>query len=281
MTDVTIGIATSAYLDRQTWVVDYAAMKADGFDCADVNHYANPQHPVYTMDDTQLRTCFTAERDALRQAGVEPYQFHAVWPTDETTAENRAQKTAWIERNVVMCAALGCRRLVIHPDMPSGWEDEPDPASAWESNRQLFTRLLPQAAANGVTLCLENMPFKPHALSRVEAVAAFADEMAHPNMGVCLDTGHAAVFGESAGDAVRRLGRRLKALHIHDNDGDKDLHQPPMTGVIDWEDFRRALQEIGFDGCVSLECGGVYTATAEGQAARRALAKAARYLTGR
>ena len=40
---------------------------------------------------------------------------------------------------------------------------------------------------------------------------------------------------------------------VHDNDGVNDLHWLPYTGVIDWEDFSSSLDEIGFEGTVSLE----------------------------
>ena len=45
----------------------------------------------------------------------------------------------------------------------------------------------------------------------------------------------------------------LRTLHVHDNDGNQDLHWVPFTGVVDWDDFSKALQEIGFDSCLSIE----------------------------
>lgn len=60
-------------------------------------------------------------------------------------------------------------------------------------------------------------------------------------------------FGESPADAVRLTGEYLKVLHVHDNDGRMDLHWLPYYGVVDWDDFNNALNEIGYDGCLSLE----------------------------
>ena len=45
----------------------------------------------------------------------------------------------------------------------------------------------------------------------------------------------------------------LRVLHVHDNDGHGDRHWLPYTGVIDWDDFSNALEEIGFEGSLSLE----------------------------
>ena len=69
-----------------------------------------------------------------------------------------------------------------------------------------------------------------------------------------IGTGHAATTGESPGACVRLLGKEfLQTLHIHDNNGKNDFHWIPYTGVIDWQDFSNALEEIGFEGTASLE----------------------------
>ena len=39
----------------------------------------------------------------------------------------------------------------------------------------------------------------------------------------------------------------------NDNDGTADQHLRPGLGNIDWDDFSNALEEIGFEGCMSLE----------------------------
>ena len=78
----------------------------------------------------------------------------------------------------------------------------------------------------------------------------------HPQLRVCLDTGHCAVFEYSPGKAVRQIsGELLGALHVHDNNGREDQHKLPYDGIIDWADFARALREVNFSGVLSLETG--------------------------
>ncbi|MBP5767054.1 MAG: sugar phosphate isomerase/epimerase, partial [Clostridia bacterium] len=102
------------------------------------------------------------------------------------------------------------------------------------------------------------------------------------NFKVCLDTGHCAVCGVKAGDAVRETGKEyLAVLHVHDNNGRGDFHWLPYFGVIDWRDFTAALKEIGYDGSLSLETnvpGGVPEAAREPM--ELALAKMAAVLAG-
>ena len=71
---------------------------------------------------------------------------------------------------------------------------------------------------------------------------------------LCLDTGHSAIMKDSPAEDVRILGKEyLETLHIHDNNGKYDIHAHPFSGVINWEDFGRALYEIRYDGVINLE----------------------------
>ena len=71
----------------------------------------------------------------------------------------------------------------------------------------------------------------------------------------CLDIGHAEMKGldATAPDMIRALGSRLQALHLHDNDRWKDLHQIPFAGSIDWNEVVRALRDVDYKGEFTLE----------------------------
>ena len=36
-------------------------------------------------------------------------------------------------------------------------------------------------------------------------------------VGICWDTGHGALSGQDQGEAIRKIGKRLKAMHVNDN----------------------------------------------------------------
>ena len=92
-------------------------------------------------------------------------------------------------------------------------------------------------------------------LNSFDSVAAQGDNAAH--FAVCVDTGHsnkAMRFGNpKPGDVIRRLGKRVEALHLNDNDTLTDQHKIPMTGCIDWNDVLDALDEIGYTGVYNME----------------------------
>ena len=78
--------------------------------------------------------------------------------------------------------------------------------------------------------------------------------------GFCFDVGHANILGKNLYQAVLTMGKRLKILHIHDNDGVSDLHTMPYTfarswfgSSTDWDSFLKGLREIGYEGVLNFE----------------------------
>ena len=67
---------------------------------------------------------------------------------------------------------------------------------------------------------------------------------------------------------ITTLGGRLKVLHIHDNDGWRDLHQIPFAftktrenkSATDWDGFIRGLKSINYKGVLNFETGPALTA---------------------
>ena len=70
--------------------------------------------------------------------------------------------------------------------------------------------------------------------------------------GVVIDTGHSHIAGDLPGTA-QRYGRRLKSLHIHDNDASSDQHRRIGHGTIDWRRFAGDLGASGYEGPLLLE----------------------------
>ena len=52
---------------------------------------------------------------------------------------------------------------------------------------------------------------------------------------------------------LRMYGKRLMALHLHDNGGGRGQHQLPFDGNIDWPRIMGEIGEAGYSGPISLE----------------------------
>ena len=81
----------------------------------------------------------------------------------------------------------------------------------------------------------------------------YIDSMHSDSFVACLDTGHMLINCVSPADAARKLGKRLKLMHAHDNYGVSDNHNAPTQGIADWRDFARALKETEYDGAFCME----------------------------
>lgn len=165
------------------------------------------------------------------------------------------------------CALLGIPHMVVHPihHLPYnrfGPQGKTNADIIWNLNMEYYHLLQPYAAQFKVKVCLENMfgedPRRgclvPDMFSAPREYAAFFDALENSDdFTCCVDTGHAGIVGENAGDTIRVLGSRVRALHINDNDFRSDGHLIPFQGKIDWEDTMRALAEVGYSGDFTFE----------------------------
>lgn len=237
----------------------YKKMAELGFLYADFG-MSNTDAAWYTCDEEELVQRVEAEKNTVAEAGVVINQVHGPWrwPPQDGTPEDRAERMEKMKRSIHITAMLGCKNWVIHPIMPFGTNDL-DTGKAeetWELNVVFMRELLACAKAHDVYICFENMPMPRFSIGSPTEILKFVREMNDDHFKICLDTGHVNVYeGLTLGGAVREMGKDIRVMHVHDNDGKGDRHQFPYFGTADWADFGAALREIGYDGVFSFETG--------------------------
>ncbi|MFP4248393.1 MAG: sugar phosphate isomerase/epimerase family protein [Armatimonadota bacterium] len=194
-------------------------------------------------------------------------QVHLMISANVASADERERRKhmATVRRHVELCSRMGIRTGVIHPggDQPAAFADE---LAERERRVESFRKLADHAAQFDFALAIENMT--DHLRDATSAVGQrrfgatieelhqLIDAIDRPNVGICLDVGHAHVQGYEMAEAVRQCGDRLIATHIQDNDGCSDQHLAPTRGSIDWPAGIAALRESGYDGLFNLEIPG-------------------------
>ena len=250
------GIASNAFRKRGlSPMKSMKEMRKCGFETVDYGLLVSPETEMYRMSDENFDATIQSHRALIEESGLWVSQIHGPWryPPHDADPDDRRIWFEYCKRAIRACAMIGSPYFVIHPLMPFGDVDE-DIAFVRKLNLEFFRKLCAEGEKNGVVICIENMPFGGQALARVAPMLEFVKEINSPWLKVCLDTGHCASLGDSVVDAVHMLGKEyLAVLHVHDNDGEHDRHWAPGTGVIDWEAFVKALEEIGFEGSFSLE----------------------------
>ncbi len=120
--------------------------------------------------------------------------------------------------------------VVVHPGY-FAWKGEREAAI---SQFRLSLHDLKQAAGDlSVTFYLENMPAWDYFFLR------FPEELPLlEGQGLALDVGHASLNGCLTGF----LGHTLAHVHLHDNEGKADTHDPIGKGSIDFTPVKRAIE---------------------------------------
>ena len=226
----------------------------DGYDCIDYQGFIDIETDFFRLADEEFKNELLRQKELFSSHGLEISQAHAPWRTPKDgDAEERKRWIAAIKKAVRGTAILDCRRLIVHPLFPYMYTSE-HPNEVWEMNEAFLSDLCDYAKAYGVTVCFENMPFKDFPIATVDHCIEMLKRVKRDNLKICLDTGHAAIFeGSDLSAAIKRVGNRLEAVHIHDNMGKDDEHLVPGSGIIDWDSFAGALKDIGFGGVISLE----------------------------
>jgi sugar phosphate isomerase/epimerase len=201
----------------------------------------------------------------LTETGLELHSVHApittslaggVWgPTlSNASADPRARQVAVAET----VAALEIARripfpfLVVHLGVPMSLAETAG-INTLEAARRSLDEIHAVASPLGVRLALEVIP---NALSSPDAlVSLLEDGLDLPDVGLCLDYGHAFIMGDLV-DAIESVAGHLLTTHVHDNGGRSDDHLLPFDGAIDWGAALMATQKVGYDGTLMFELAG-------------------------
>ena len=235
-------------------VKQFEHLKKLGYDAVDYRGFCcAPGTGLFAVSDNEFKECIKRDAGIAREIGIEINQTHGVWPYDDTKKELEELKFKAMIRSIEGTALIGAEYVVIHPVMPFMWTPSPRHEEDIQININYLSQLIPYAEYYNVKLALENMPINHLPCGRVSELIRCIDTVDSSYLVACLDTGHCTSSGENVGDAIRLLDNRLSCLHIHDNDGRKDQHLMPYMGVTDWSEFTQALQDIGYNGIMTLE----------------------------
>jgi sugar phosphate isomerase/epimerase len=209
---------------------------------------------------TQVDDALLGSLAQLRSDGIE-FSVHAPFRDLNIASLNQGAYEAArsdMMRAMRIADRIGASVLNVHPGIHGYF-----PREFWSRMKRLemdvYEELSDFGGERGILVVAENLiQTNVHFEDtwNLDGIIALHDGWRAAGKGVNLDTGHAHQAGLTPAEAARRLGPRVKHLHLHDNHGGPiDEHLPIGDGTIDWEPFFTALEEIDFQGFAVFEFG--------------------------
>jgi sugar phosphate isomerase/epimerase len=242
-----------------------AALAAAGFDGIDLPFYQH-RDELDWADDAVAGAWADQRATWAQDAGLQWVQAHGPF-FDMFGTDNQAQRSRESCRHAVkVCGRLGIPWMVLHPDIFTGAFDADHINAMQKGNVEFFRSLLDDCEKHNVGIAIENI-FDHYAKSRgceryfagiPAEQCALIDELNHPLIGACWDTGHAHMNHQDQRAGIVALGDRLKAIHIQETCAgvDRDDHVLPYSisnPGVDWDGVTAGLREINFPGPFTFE----------------------------
>jgi len=252
----------------------YEAIRKAGFTAIDWNIERNLPSPaikelkyrgisVFERSFEEVLAHHEKELAIIRKNGLTITQAHAPFPAYLPGHPELLDFMIGVYKNCIrLCDYAGCKNLIVHGIslMESDTGNTPETIEAM--NWRLYESLIPTLQECDVVVCLENLFSRRPALlegvcsdahEAVRYIDTLNEKAGKEAFGFCLDTGHLQVLNKNIRTFIPVLGHRIKALHLHDNDGVGDLHMLPLTGTVNWQVLCDSLRDIGYRGDLSFE----------------------------
>lgn len=282
-----IGVQTLNVLEDDCPERGVGILRDAGFDAVDFSlHGYLTNKSIYGLNINHffeqtvdaLKLYFTPHKLALEKAGIAIWQMHMPYPIYVPRGNQKLNdylRKNMAPKSLYLCNFLGCRYIVIHGFKLAYFLGSE--AKEWAATEAFLDEIAPLARELGITLCIENLYDMQgdrivegpccDAAKAVKRIDAMNEKYGAEVLGFCFDTGHANLIHLDFVKFITTLGTRLKVLHIHDNDGWRDLHQIPFAftktrenkSATDWEGFIDGLKRIGYNGVLNFETGPALT----------------------
>ncbi|MCD6446326.1 sugar phosphate isomerase/epimerase [Candidatus Bathyarchaeota archaeon] len=153
-----------------------------------------------------------------------------------------------LKKSMVYANDLDCEVWVFHSGLKTGISSF-YPGKDWLQNLASIRELCKFASDYGLMIAVENTP-EPYSflLKRVEDFEKFYSEF-DVGLGVALDVGHANICGQTE-KFLTVFRDKIVHLHVHDNDGQSDLHLGVGEGTVNWERVAGLVKNLPFENLI-------------------------------
>lgn len=138
-----------------------------------------------------------------------------------------------------MYAAVGKARM-LPPDVRR---------KEWELAARNLQKVCAMAAARDLKIALEPLNrFESDLVNTADDVLRLVNDIDHPAAQIMLDSFHMSIEEKNIESAIITAGDKLIHLQVSEN-----YRGAPGSGQTDWNSYRKGLEQIEYDGIVSIE----------------------------
>lgn len=230
-----------------------AFARAVGYDGLEIAPFtlSDEPHRLGTSEIAALRR--TVEDHGLVVTGLHwllmaPKGLSITTPDDAVRSRTRDV----ILRLLDLAAGLGARVLVHGSPAQRRPAEGQARDDAWARARDLFAAIAPEAAARGLTYCLEPLARPDNVfVTTIAEAARMVDEIGHPAFRTMIDASAAGIEEpESVADAIRRWVPTGLISHVQLNDRNR---RGPGEGSDLFAPVIRALRDTRYAGDIAIE----------------------------
>ena len=206
----------------------------------------------FSKDEKEWKTAVSNLAETAAKRGIKFVQAHS--PNYRITDESRSEVEYFMtQRSIEICDMLGIENVVVH----TGYNPANDKDAYFEKNRNYYRQFFPLMEKTGVNILVENtlryhISKGGYYLLKGTDYVEFLEYVNHPLLNAVWDTGHGSAEGCQY-ENVTAIGKYLKGLHVHDNNGLSDQHAMPYTGVLNLDALISGLIDIGYKGYFTYE----------------------------
>jgi len=188
----------------------------------------------------------------LRNIGFRGISLHAPSKVGDLSSPDESQRQETIQacqKTLDAAMLMGATLVTFHPSSIEGEMSEA--SERWSSLSETLHDLSGYAEDRDVKMAIENFPLPLFGCDPRELYRRIAG-LDIPNVGMCLDIGHAYVGGYLP-SLLSELGEKVFAVHASDNRGRVDEHLPPGQGSVPWPEIITGLRQFEFRGPFVME----------------------------
>jgi hexulose-6-phosphate isomerase len=190
-------------------------------------------------------------KEAAKTAGL---KIHAVmnmdhwkYPLSSADPAVVAKSMAGMETSLRNAKVWGADVVLLVPAVVNPQTSYRD---AYTRSQKQIRQLIPLAKELGVIIAVEEV-WNKFLLSPLE-FARYVDELDSPWVKAYFDVGNVVLFGFPQ-DWIRTLGKRIVRIHLKDFKSETRQFVPLREGSINWPEVRKALDEVGYRGFLTVE----------------------------